>query len=391
MYKASIGTVYGHSIYADICVEEMCSDVTEAFDTIDSIFQEYHMQQMSISAIEDELFNESSSQTSGSFPERLGAAIRALISKIGQFIENIGKMFMSDEKAARKEQAELEKEINKDPDLKRKVMQLSAAGALNLRDVGDINALVKEVDKLMEEKDPKTIRGKLEKLKKEWNDPDGKFLKSVGAISAGAALVTTLFKLGPDIAHGVKNLTDLSRDNQKQLQEFGSWISKKGVNIKEVPDVQLRQAAKYYKKGKEADAILAAKYKAGKKSDNSAEYNLEYPAAEEKFKLLQFKHLCITDTLKKIKHNDEERKKGLRTVFDICKKFHIGQGTGFGKDLAANTKVARQTEKENNRQQRNNVKDHATKVGVAAGASSASFIHKPTGSNSKKNNKKGGK
>ena len=376
MYKASIGTAFGHSIYSDLCVEELCSNVTEAFDAIDSIFQEYHMGQMDISVIEDELFEESNSSSSGSLPERLGAAIRALLTQIGHFIENIGKMFMSDEKAARKQQAELEKEINKNPDLKRKVMELSAAGALNLRDVGDINALVKEVDKLMEEKNPKTFKGKLEKLQKEWKEPDGRFLKTVGAISTTAGVIAVLFKLGPDITHAVSNLTDAAKANQKQLEEFSQWAGKHGSNIKEVPEAQIRYAAKQYKKGKQADALEALKYKAGsgeKKTKGGKEYNLKYPEeAELKFKAIKFKQECINDVLNATKHNEEERKKGMKLVFDICKKFHVMQGTDYGKGIAANAKLAKQSDKIDARQQRNQTKDLAASVGAKAGARAGS-------------------
>ena len=169
MYKVGLSTAFGESIYAESYIDELNKGVSRAYDIVENIFQEYTLEQLSPERLEESLFGEAeqSQEVPQSFVEKLGAAIRNLVIQIGKFIENLGTHFMSGEAQARKAQEQLERELAAHPDLKKKVMQLSTEGAINLRDMKDINELSKEVDKLMEEKDPKTLKGKIEKLKKE--------------------------------------------------------------------------------------------------------------------------------------------------------------------------------------------------------------------------------
>lgn len=269
MYKVSIGNAFGHSIYTDLCMNEMAEGVHTAFDRIDSIFTEYAVSLNSPENLEAELFGEAADEKSVSpkFVERLGAAIRALVSEIGKFIEKIGEAFMTNDAKLRKQQEELERQINADPDLKKKVMTLSAAGAINLRDMKDINELCSEVDKLMEEKNPTTLKGKLDKIKKEWDDPNGKFLKKIAGATAVVGLAAAIFKLSPQLKDAKDNLTLKSKENQKELQKMGNYFqyynkTVKGktstIDIRKMNDMQTRLALAKFKQGRIEEAANIA-------------------------------------------------------------------------------------------------------------------------------------
>ena len=282
MYKVSIGNAFGHSIYTDLCMNEMAEGVHTAFDRIDSIFTEYAVSLNSPENLEAELFGEAADEKSVSpkFIERLGAAIRTLVSEIGKFIEKIGEAFMSNDAKLRKQQEELERQINADPDLKKKVMTLSAAGAINLRDMKDINELCSEVDKLMEEKNPTTLKGKLDKIKKEWDDPNGKFLKKIAATTAVVGLAAAIFKLSPQLKDFRDNTLSKSKDNQKELQNMATFfekykmVDKKGkthkIDITKMNDMQTRLALAKFKQGRIEEAANIALHNSKELSKGTA-------------------------------------------------------------------------------------------------------------------------
>ena len=79
--------------------------------------------------------------------------------------------FQKEDEVSKRQRALVEAAIKKDPSLKNQVIDLAQTGALNLQDIKTINELEAEVDKLLEEKNPKTLKGKFEKLKKKWAEP----------------------------------------------------------------------------------------------------------------------------------------------------------------------------------------------------------------------------
>ena len=262
MYKVGLSTAFGESIYAESYIDELNKGVSRAYDIVENIFQEYTLEQLSPERLEESLFGEAeqSQEVPQSFVETLGAAIRNLVIQIGKFIENLGTHFMSGEAQARKAQEQLEKELAAHPDLKKKVMQLSTEGAINLRDMKDINELSKEVDKLMEEKDPKTLKGKIEKLKKEWDSPDGKFLKTVAAAGAVAGLLVSCYKINEYCTKNKKDTLESAKASQKVMRELGEQIVKKGYKTDQISNYRMKVALKQWEQDKRAEALRTLDY-----------------------------------------------------------------------------------------------------------------------------------
>lgn len=296
MYKVGLSTAFGESIYAESYIDELNKGVTRAYDTVENIFQEYTLEQLSPERLEESLFGEAEQpqEVSQSFAAKLGAAIRNLVAQIGKFIENLGTHFMSGEAQARKAQEQLEKELAGHPDLKRKVMQLSAEGAINLRDMKDINELSKEVDKLMEEKDPKTLKGKIEKLKKEWDSPDGKFLKTVAAAGAVTTLLISCYKINEYCTKNKKDALESAKNAQKAMRELGEQIEKKNYKTEEITNFRMKIALKQWEQDKRAEALRTLDY------------------------------------------NQKQCTKGLGVLEKFCKVTGIDQGNGQAKSAVAN-------------------------------------------------------
>lgn len=262
MYKVGLSTAFGESIYAESYIDELNKGVSRAYDIVENIFQEYTLEQLSPERLEESLFGEAeqSQEVPQSFVEKLGAAIRNLVIQIGKFIENLGTHFMSGEAQVRKAQEQLEKELAAHPDLKKKVMQLSTEGVINLRDMKDINELSKEVDKLMEEKDPKTLKGKIEKLKKEWDSPDGKFLKTVAAAGAVAGLLVSCYKINEYCTKNKKDTLESAKASQKVMRELGEQIVKKGYKTDQISNYRMKVALKQWEQDKRAEALRTLDY-----------------------------------------------------------------------------------------------------------------------------------
>ena len=273
MYTISVGNAFGHSIYSDLVVQEITEGVNTAFENIDRIFAEYHQSLLSPENMEAELFWEAKKETptpqqapqqsapSKGIAATLGAAIRTLIGAFGQMIQRIGEMFMGSDARLRKQQEELQRQLAAHPDLKRKVMSLSAEGAIDLKDMKDINELSAEVDKLMEEKDPQTLKGKLAKLKKEWDDPNGKFLKTITAVGAVAGLATTLYNGSKSLHNFGSDAKTRSKKSQENIQGLYNFLNgKDGVDVNTINDVEAKLAARKFEQGCYQEALSIAKH-----------------------------------------------------------------------------------------------------------------------------------
>lgn len=273
MYTISVGNAFGHSIYSDLAVQEITEGVNAAFENIDRIFAEYHQSLLSPENMEAELFGEAKKeapepQQAPQQPTQnkgvvasLGAAIRTLISAFGQMIQRIGEMFMSSDARLRKQQEELQRQLAAHPDLKRKVMSLSAQGAIDLKDMKDINELSAEVDKLMEEKDPQTLKGKLAKLKKEWDDPNGKFLKTITAVGTVAGLATTLYKGYQSLHSFGSDAKSRSKKSQENIQGLYNFLNgKKDVDVDTINDAEAKLAARKFEQGCYHEALSIAQH-----------------------------------------------------------------------------------------------------------------------------------
>ena len=279
MYTISVGNAFGHSIYTDLAVQEITEGVNTAFENIDRIFAEYHQSLLSPENMEAELFGEAKKEApvpqqapqqptqNKGIAATLGAAIRTLIGAFGQMIQRIGEMFMGSDARLRKQQEELQRQLAANPDLKRKVMSLSAEGVIDLRDMKDINELSAEVDKLMEEKDPQTLKGKLAKLKKEWDDPNGKFLKTITAVGAVAGLATTLYNGSKSLHNFGSDAKTRSKKSQENIQGLYNFLSshkdKNGnndVNVNTINDVEAKLAARKFEQGCYQEALSIAKH-----------------------------------------------------------------------------------------------------------------------------------
>lgn len=272
MYTISVGNAFGHSIYTDLMMQEITEGVNAAFDNIDKIFAEYHQSLLSPENMEAELFGEAKKDPvpaaqpqaqpvqSQGIVASLGAAIRSLIAAFGKMIQRIGEAFMSNDAKIRKQQEELQRQLAAHPDLKHKVMALSAEGAIDIKDMKDINQLSAEVDKLMEEKDPQTLKGKLAKLKKEWDDPNGKFLKRVAAVGTAVGLATTLYKAYQS-CHGFgKDSGERAKKTQENLQGLNDMLKKAGGDPKTVNNLEAKIAARKFEQGCYQEALTVANH-----------------------------------------------------------------------------------------------------------------------------------
>ena len=289
MYTISVGNAFGHSIYSDLVMQEITEGVNAAFDNIDRIFAEYHQSLLSPENMEAELFGEAPVQQQTQQPTQnkgivasLGAAIRGLISAFGQMIQKLGEVFMSNDAKIRKQQEELQRQLNADPDLKKKVMALSAEGVLNIQDMKDINQLTEEVDKLLEEKNPTTIKGKLAKLKKEWDDPHGKFMKRVSAATAVVGLGAACYKLYSDVKKGKENTIKHIKSKQSTLQDMAKMMDEHDMNMR-----------------KDGKSWSESKYGAGTVN-----------WLESKLAAIKFEQGCYNEAMNILNHNSSECSKG---------------------------------------------------------------------------------
>lgn len=302
MYTISVGNAFGHSIYTDLMMQEITEGVNAAFDNIDKIFAEYHQSLLSPENMEAELFGEAQApQQQPAQPAKkgiaasLGAAIRGLISAFGQMIARLGEAFMSNDAKLRKQQEEIQRQLNADPDLKKKVMALSAEGVLNIQDMKDINQLSEEVDKLLAEKDPKTLSGKLAKLKKEWDDPHGKFLKRVDAATAVVGLAAGCYKLYSDVKNGKEKTLNCSKKRRESLNTLYEEIEK-----------QHRTAGPMTKDD--------TKLKNMKSINFSSDWSKTVTRTEAKLAAIKFEQGCYNEAINILHHNYSECSKGQQFI-----------------------------------------------------------------------------
>lgn len=301
MYTISVGNAFGHSIYTDLMMQEITEGVNAAFDNIDKIFAEYHQSLLSPENMEAELFGEAQAPQQPAQPAKkgiaasLGAAIRGLISAFGQMIARLGEAFMSNDAKLRKQQEEIQRQLNSDPDLKKKVMALSAEGVLNIQDMKDINQLSEEVDKLLAEKDPKTLSGKLAKLKKEWDDPHGKFLKRVGAATAVVGLAAGCYKLYSDVKNGKEKTLNCSKKRRESLNTLYEEIEK-----------QHRTAGPMTKDD--------TKLKNMKSINFSSDWSKTVTGTEAKLAAIKFEQGCYNEAINILHHNYSECSKGQQFI-----------------------------------------------------------------------------
>lgn len=300
MYTISVGNAFGHSIYTDLMMQEITEGVNAAFDNIDKIFAEYHQSLLSPENMEAELFGEAQAPQQQQPAKKgiaasLGAAIRSLISAFGQMISRLGEAFMSNDAKLRKQQEEIQRQLNADPDLKKKVMALSAEGVLNIQDMKDINQLSEEVDKLLAEKDPKTLSGKLAKLKKEWDDPHGKFLKRVGAATAVVGLAAGCYKLYSDVKNGKEKTLNCSKKRRESLNTLYEEIEK-----------QHRTAGPMTKDD--------TKLKNMKSINFSSDWSKTVTGTEAKLAAIKFEQGCYNEAINILHHNYSECSKGQQFI-----------------------------------------------------------------------------
>lgn len=302
MYTISVGNAFGHSIYTDLMMQEITEGVNAAFDNIDKIFAEYYQSLLSPENMEAELFGEAQApQQQQAQPAKkgiaasLGAAIRSLISAFGQMISRLGEAFMSNDAKLRKQQEEIQRQLAANPDLKKKVMALSAEGVLNIQDMKDINQLSEEVDKLLAEKDPKTLSGKLAKLKKEWDDPHGKFLKRVGAATAVVGLAAGCYKLYSDVKNGKEKTLNCSKKRRESLNTLYEEIEK-----------QHRTAGPMTKDD--------TKLKNMKSINFSSDWSKTVTGTEAKLAAIKFEQGCYNEAINILHHNYSECSKGQQFI-----------------------------------------------------------------------------
>lgn len=302
MYTISVGNAFGHSIYTDLMMQEITEGVNAAFDNIDKIFAEYHQSLLSPENMEAELFGEAQAPQQAQPAKKgivasLGAAIRGLISAFGQMIARLGEAFMSNDAKLRKQQEDIQRQLSANPDLKKKVMALSAEGVLNIQDMKDINQLSEEVDKLLAEKDPKTLSGKLAKLKKEWDDPHGKFLKRVAAATAVVGLAAGCYKLYNDVKSGKEKTIANGKKRRESLNKLYEEIERQHQSPLP-PTKDQRANSKENLKG----------------INYSSDWSKTVTGTEAKLAAIKFEQGCYNEAINILHHNYSECSKGQQFI-----------------------------------------------------------------------------
>ena len=211
----------------DLLYREYTTDVFSCFDDIDGLFKEQQMMALTPDGIEQELFGEAKAEKEEapapkvSFVTRLGAKIRELIAKFKEMVTKFMMRFKKEDEVMKQQQALIEAAFRQDPSLKSQVIELAKSGNLNFTDIKNINELQSEVEKLMEEKDPKTLKGKFEKLKKKWDDPENtKTVKRVKAVGQVVALVTAVIGIGVAVSKTKNTIIGDSKKTQETLAAF---------------------------------------------------------------------------------------------------------------------------------------------------------------------------
>lgn len=245
-------------------------DFTEGYDEcgakIDSIFNEYNALLLSPEYMMQDMFEAEGAKSpdSTNFVARLGKAIRELIKQIGENIKKFLSSFKKEDETFNKNQALIEAALKQDPDLNKKVLELAKSGALDIHDIKDLNELQAEVDKLMEEKNPKTLKGKFEKLKKKWDDPTvTKIAKRVAFITSVVTLAAGLYKLRQHIRDNSKFVQEKVARTQKSLSEMTDYMAvHEHLDATQMSVLQQKIAIKKWEAGKmgEATAIVNGDY-----------------------------------------------------------------------------------------------------------------------------------
>ena len=115
-----------------------------------------------------------------------------------------------------------------------------------------------EVTAAMEEKDPQTLKGKLAKLKKEWDDPNGKFLKTITAVGAVAGLATTLYNGSKSLHLFGSDAKSRSKKSQENIQGLYNFLNNNKVDVNSVNDVEAKLAARKFEQGCYQEALSIA-------------------------------------------------------------------------------------------------------------------------------------
>lgn len=245
---------------------EFTSGLDACGDKIDSIFNEYNALLLSPEYVMEDMFEAGGAKSpdSSNFIARLGKAIRELIQTIASNIKKFMDSFKKEDAKFNKNQALIEAALKKDPDLNKKVMELAKSGALDIHDIKDLNELQDEVDKLLEEKNPKTLKGKFEKLKKKWDDPNvTKTAKRIAFIGAALGLGSAILKFRKDIRENSKAVRELSEKNQKALSDLTDYMAvHEHIDATEMGVLQQKLAIRKWLSGKhgEASAIVQGDY-----------------------------------------------------------------------------------------------------------------------------------
>lgn len=270
MYLIGNKNAFSYGSMQSLYYKEFTEGYDECGEKIDSIFNEYNSLLLAPEYMMQDMFEAEGesevekSPDSTNFVTRLGKAIRELIKQIGENIKKFLSSFKKEDETFNKNQALIEAALKQDPDLNKKVLELAKSGALDIHDIKDLNELQAEVDKLMEEKNPKTLKGKFEKLKKKWDDPTvTKIAKRVAFITSVVTLAAGLYKLRQHIRDNSKFAQEKVARTQKSLSEMADYMAvHEHLDATQMGVLQQKIAIKKWEAGKmgEAAAIVNGDY-----------------------------------------------------------------------------------------------------------------------------------
>ena len=250
--------------YCDSCMNKVYQAIAEyKASTDNSIYESLSFYKSNL--LDDVVFEDADKAKKNLF-EKIGAQFIAICKKFIEFIDHVIDRVKDIIFSTKDNEKKLNILIKKHPELaKEKIQIMCSEGALDFSEIKSLAQLDKEFDQIikMSEKadaDPKTLKGKLEKIKEKWlNSEDGKIVKA-GKVAGGAAAVITLgllaSKFVPEVAKYRSNLVETKNkhkiDDARNVKELLDSSRYKNQNYGEA---QIKLDACRMRKGLYAQAI----------------------------------------------------------------------------------------------------------------------------------------
>ena len=247
----------------ELLCQEFMNDLDSCFEDVEHLFEECKLKELTPEHIGASMFvekEEPAKPVEKGIVSKLGAAVLSLIQKLSDTLKKFMSRFQKEDEVSKRQRALVEAAIKKDPSLKKQVIDLAQTGALNLQDIKTINELETEVDKLLEEKNPKTLKGKFEKLKKKWDDPGNtKTAKRIAFAASTVALLTAVVKLVPSITDSITKTREYMQNSNNELRNiYNTLENRASIDMNQMGYLETKIAIHRWKLGHQGQVLNQA-------------------------------------------------------------------------------------------------------------------------------------